>query len=197
KDENQTFQRHGSLLGFRKNILTSMASPRSAAAVILVRPSPGPAGRPLPEGEVFWVRRAAHMMFQGGFFAFPGGQLDPNEDAKVCAAREVAEEIGVRIDPDSLIDVGRWLTPAFSPRRFDTRFFLATCPAGEEPRIQNDEHDFGEWIRPKDAVAKWMEGQILAAPPVLHALRCLSEGLDGIEARMKAGPWANGQPIPE
>jgi ribonuclease/clavin/mitogillin len=166
-----------------------MSSPRSAAAVILVRPT--------PDLKVFWVRRAAHMMFQGGFFAFPGGQLDPNEEAKVCAAREVAEEIGARIDPNSLIDVGRWMTPAFSPRRFDTKFFLATCPAGEDPSIQNDEHDFGEWIRPGNAVAKWMEGQILAAPPVLHALRCLSEGLDGIEARMKAGPWANGEPIPE
>jgi glyoxylase-like metal-dependent hydrolase (beta-lactamase superfamily II) len=42
-----------------------------------------------------------------------------------------------------------------------------------------------------------MEGQILMAPPVLHALRCLSEGLDGIEGRMKANPWANGEPIPE
>src|SRR5438132_8969540 len=166
-----------------------MASPRSAAAVILVR------GR--DDSEVFWVRRAPHMMFQGGFFAFPGGQLDPDEDARVCAARELFEEIGVRVDPNTLMEVGRWVTPAFSPRRFDTRFFLAQCPAGEEPHVNDEEHDFGEWIRPGDAVAKWMEGQILAAPPVLHALRCLAEGLDGIAARMTAVPWANGEPIPE
>jgi glyoxylase-like metal-dependent hydrolase (beta-lactamase superfamily II) len=42
-----------------------------------------------------------------------------------------------------------------------------------------------------------MEGGILMAPPVLHALRCLSAGLDGIEGRMKANPWAHGEPIPE
>ena len=136
------------------------------------------------------------MMFQGGFYAFPGGQLDPDEDATVCAGRELFEEIGVRIDPATLVEVGRWVTPAFSSRRFDTRFFLAKCPPGEEPRLNSEEHDLGEWIRPGDAVAKWMEGQILSAPPVLHALRCLSEGLEGVEARMMGVPWANGEPIP-
>jgi ribonuclease/clavin/mitogillin len=166
-----------------------MASPRSAAAVVLVREN--------PELEVFWVRRAPQMTFQGGFYAFPGGQLDPNEDVKVCAARELLEEVGTRLDPASLIDVGRWVTPAFAPRRFDTCFFLARCPAGEDARVASGEHDIGEWIRPRDAVAKWMEGQILAAPPVLHALRCLSHGLDGIEVMMKSVPWAHGEPIPE
>src|SRR5207245_3788558 len=33
--------------------------------------------------------------------------------------------------------------------------------------------------------------------PVLHALRCLSQGLDEIETRMKAVPWAQGEPIAE
>jgi glyoxylase-like metal-dependent hydrolase (beta-lactamase superfamily II)/ADP-ribose pyrophosphatase YjhB (NUDIX family) len=137
------------------------------------------------------------MMFQGGFHAFPGGQLDPDEDAKICAARELFEETGARVDPGTFIDVGRWLTPAFAPRRFDTCFFLAKCPPGEQPHVATAEHDFGEWIRPADAVSRWMEGQILMAPPVFHALRCLSDGLDGIEERMKANPWANGEPIPE
>src|SRR5436853_5082562 len=115
-----------------------MASPRSAAAVVLVREA--------PELEVFWVRRAPQMMFQGGFYAFPGGQLDLEEDARVCAARELFEEIGIRIDPTTLVEVGRWLTPAFSPRRFDTRFFLTMCPPVEEPLLVTDEHDFGECI---------------------------------------------------
>src|SRR5262245_52464228 len=166
-----------------------MASPRSAAAVVLVRE--------ISDLEVFWVRRAPQMVFQGGFHAFPGGQLDPNEDARVCAARELFEEVGVRLAPEMLVDVGRWVTPAFAPRRFDTCFFLAKCPLTEQARVMTDEHDFGEWIRPADAVAKWMEGRILAAPPVLHALRCLSQGLENIEARMKAVPRARGENIPE
>ena len=166
-----------------------MPSPKSAAAIILIREK--------PRLETFWMRRAPHMAFQGGYYAFPGGQLDPNEDARVCAARELQEETGVRVDPATLIDVGRWVTPAFVPRRFDTCFFLARCPEEENPRITSAEHDLGEWIRPADGVAKWLEGAILTAPPVLHALRCLAEGLAQIEERMKASPWANGEPTPE
>jgi glyoxylase-like metal-dependent hydrolase (beta-lactamase superfamily II)/ADP-ribose pyrophosphatase YjhB (NUDIX family) len=137
------------------------------------------------------------MTFQAGFHAFPGGKLDPNEDAKVCAVRELFEETGARVDPDSLIDVGRWVTPAFAPRRFDTCFFLAKCPPGEQPHVASDEHDSGEWIKPDVALDEWMHGQVLVASPVLHALRCLSEGLDQIETRMKASPWAHGEDISE
>ncbi len=160
-----------------------------AAAVLLVRET--------PELEVFWVRRAPRLAFQGSFHAFPGGQLDAHEDVKVCAARELFEETGVRVDPTSLIDVGRWVTPAFAPRRFDTCFFLARCPAGETACVASAEHDFGEWIRPADAVVRWMEGRILMAPPVLHGLKCLAGGLEGIEARMKRTPWAQGVPPEE
>ena len=166
-----------------------MANPRSAAAIVLVREQ--------PELEVFWVRRAPQLVFQGGFHAFVGGQLDPNEDAKVCAARELLEETGVRVDPATLIDVGRWVTPAFVPRRFDTCFFLAKCPQGQNACVTNAENDLGEWIKPHDALAQWMKGKVLMAPPVLHLLRCLSEGLENVEARTKAVPWAQGEPVPE
>jgi 8-oxo-dGTP pyrophosphatase MutT (NUDIX family) len=166
-----------------------MATPKSAAAVILIREE--------PELEVFWVRRAPQMIFQGGYFAFPGGQLDPNEDAKVCAARELEEETGVRIIPNTLMDVGRWVTPAFVPRRFDTCFFLGQCPNDQTARVITGEHDLGEWIKPAHAISKWMEGDILMAPPILHALKCLSEGVHDIQRRMRASPWAHGEPTPE
>src|SRR5262249_19148518 len=129
-----------------------------------------------PELEVFWVRRSLQLAFQGGFYAFPGGQLDPDEDAPFCAARELLEEAGVHVDTASLVDIRRWITPAFVPRRFDTRFFMAACPTGEEARVMTDEHDFGEWIKPAEALAKWNAGGILAANPVTHTLKCLAEG---------------------
>jgi endoribonuclease LACTB2 len=121
------------------------------------------------------MRRSPQQAFQGGFYAFPGGQLDPNEDDRVCAARELLEETGVRIDPASLIDVGRWVTPPFAPRRFDTRFFMTNCPGDEKARVTTAEHDLGEWIMPADALAKFREGRILAAPPVVHTMQCLAE----------------------
>ncbi|MFY3743885.1 MBL fold metallo-hydrolase [Anaeromyxobacter sp. Red801] len=75
--------------------------PVLATAVVLHRD--GPRGR-----EVFLVRRGRDLRFAGGWHAFPGGRLDP-EDARVpvegatgedarlvaCAARELFEETGV------------------------------------------------------------------------------------------------------
>ncbi len=136
-------------------------------------------------------------MFMGGFHAFPGGQLDPDEDARVCAARELEEEVGLRVDPGALIDVGRWVTPVFAPRRFDTCFFLAPSPEGQEARIMTGEHDAAEWVRPNDALERWIEGEILMAPPITHALRALADGLDNIVERMKSVPWAHGNPTPD
>lgn len=79
---------------------------RDAAVVILVRD--GQAGR-----EVFWVRRGESLSFSGGFYAFPGGTVDPadrevplagasdGEDAalRLCAIRETLEEAGVLLVP--------------------------------------------------------------------------------------------------
>src|SRR3989441_3012731 len=56
-------------------------------------------------------------------------------------------------------------------------FFMAKCPHCEEARVMTAENDFGEWIRPQDALAKWMRGQILMATPILHTLRSLASGL--------------------
>ena len=78
-----------------------MAPPRDAAIALVWRP--GPRGR-----ELLWLRRGAKLSFGAGFYAFPGGKLDPQdaavpvegasgEDAalRVCAVRECFEETGL------------------------------------------------------------------------------------------------------
>ena len=124
-----------------------MASPRSAAAVILIRHSG-------PEIEVFWVRRAQHMAFQGGYHAFPGGQLDPNEDARICAAREVFEETGLSVRIVTFLDVQ---TDIHRDRHSNVKYhyvlvdFLAT-PTGGRLRRNPEASDMG-WFSPKEAKA--------------------------------------------
>ncbi len=76
-------------------------APIVATAIVLFRD--GPDGR-----EVLLVRRGAELRFAGGFHAFPGGRLDPEDRAVEvpgatgeqaalvsCAARELFEETGV------------------------------------------------------------------------------------------------------
>ena len=172
----------------------------------------------------------------GGFHAFPGGQLDKQDNLiqvagceaenalmRVCAVREFFEEAGVLLahgteklsleriseqrramdkgsksfkqvlDEDNLEiacedlePAGRWVTPHFAPRRFDTWFFLAWMPEGQEALIETGELETGEWIRPADALEQWKIGQITLAPPTLHIIRTLAAYANQLEELQNA-----------
>lgn len=92
---------------------------------------------------------------------------------------QLLEHYGLRLDADDFIFVGRWVTPPFAPRRFDTWFFLAHCPPKQEPRVTADsELESGEWINAREAYAKWQSSELIVVPPVLHGMRTLAAGLD-------------------
>src|SRR5438034_2797162 len=59
------------------------AEPRPAASVIIVRDAPPGAPEPI---EVYMVRRQRSMKFLGGFYAFPGGKVDPGDAASTLLA---------------------------------------------------------------------------------------------------------------
>jgi glyoxylase-like metal-dependent hydrolase (beta-lactamase superfamily II)/8-oxo-dGTP pyrophosphatase MutT (NUDIX family) len=92
---------------------------------------------------------------------------------------ELLNHYGLRLDAKDFTFAGRWVTPPFAPRRFDTWFFLVNCPAKQEPHVAGDaELSSGEWISAREAYARWERNEVLAAPPVLHALQSLAVGLD-------------------
>lgn len=98
---------------------------------------------------------------------------------------------GLTLDSTNFTPGGRWVTPPFVPRRFDTWFFICSLPLGQEPEIIPGELAAGEWIRPQDALAAWQRGEVLLAPPTLHIIRTLAEGLDDLTMRLTAIPEAN------
>lgn len=202
---------------------STSTAPKDAAAVILIRQDTDP-----NNPEVFWVKRSDKLAFLGGFYAFPGGQIDrddatvdvanaPNPESAAMisgAARELFEELGVLVarggetltkgQRSSLLDdlesgrmswpalldhynlhldakdftfVGRWVTPPFNARRFDTWFFLVKCPPKQEPHVIAGELASGEWLPARDAYSRWMRDEVVAVPPTLHALRMLGAGL--------------------
>ena len=109
---------------------------------------------------------------------------------------QLLNHYGLRLDANDFTFVGRWLTPPFSARRFDTWFFLVNCPSKQEPQVIPGELESGEWISPSDAYEKWRRAEILAVPPIIHALKTLGGGLttDLVE-RFLATPHAHGEPV--
>ncbi|HYJ45364.1 MAG TPA: MBL fold metallo-hydrolase [Pyrinomonadaceae bacterium] len=104
---------------------------------------------------------------------------------------------GLHLDAQDFTYVGRWVTPPFSPRRFDTLFFLVNCPARQEPHVTGDaELESGEWIEARAAVARWRRSEVLLAPPVLHALETLSGGItDNLIERFLSVAQAHREPV--
>jgi glyoxylase-like metal-dependent hydrolase (beta-lactamase superfamily II)/8-oxo-dGTP pyrophosphatase MutT (NUDIX family) len=110
---------------------------------------------------------------------------------------QLLKHYGLHLDAEDWMFVGRWVTPPFSPRRFDTWFFLVNCPQKQEPHVTGDaELDEGEWIRVREAVARWQRSEVLSVPPVLHALRTLGGGLtEDLVERFLAVPQAHREPV--
>ncbi|MFL6209555.1 MAG: MBL fold metallo-hydrolase [Pyrinomonadaceae bacterium] len=99
---------------------------------------------------------------------------------------------GLHLDARDFTFAGRWVTPPFSPRRFDTWFFLVHCPRKQEPRIRTVEFAHGEWTDAGAAYARWLRSELLVAPPVLHAVKTLAAGLtDDLVARLLNVPQAH------
>lgn len=148
-------------------------SPRRAATVILLRDG-------VDALEVLLVRRTPEAKFMGGVWVFPGGAVDAEdgsgEDAvRAAAMRELREEAAIALtDPGELIAFSRWITPAEVKIRFDTHFFLAALPTGQEPRIDGEECvDLG-WFTPRAALdAHVAESIVLVFPTIAHLERLL------------------------
>ncbi len=100
--------------------------------------------------------------------------LDDLESGRMSFARLLAH-YDLRLDARDFTFAGRWVTPPFSPRRFDTLFFIVKCPRKQQPHVRTAEFDEGGWVSAGEALARWQSSEILVAPPVLHAIRSAAE----------------------
>lgn len=109
---------------------------------------------------------------------------------------QLLDHYGLRLDAADFTFAGRWLTPPFSARRFDTWFFLVNCPHKQQPQVIPGELESGEWIWAREAFARWQRSEILAVPPTLHALQTLAAGVTpNLIERFVATPNAHGEPV--
>jgi 8-oxo-dGTP pyrophosphatase MutT (NUDIX family) len=90
-------------------------------------------------------------------------------------------EEGLVLATDALACLARWITPALESKLFDTRFFAARAPSGQEGRHDAHETTDSAWLTAADALAAYDAGQIQLAPPTYRTLLELAE-LRGTEA---------------
>jgi 8-oxo-dGTP pyrophosphatase MutT (NUDIX family) len=77
---------------------------------------------------------------------------------------------GLAVRADLLVPWTRWITPEAEPRRFDTWFFAAALPAGQEATGHLAEADETAWLRPADAISAARAGTISLLPPTAATL---------------------------
>ncbi len=97
------------------------------------------------------------------------GRLDL---AALCALEEL------RLDCDKVFYFSHWLTPEAAPRRFDTRFFVAAMPSGQDTLAHETETQHSCWIRPSEAMRLREAGQWPMIAPTVTTLEMIAPYAD-------------------
>lgn len=87
--------------------------------------------------------------------------LENHETSFAAFLRE--HELSLRAD--LLGAWSHWITPAFEPRRFDTRFFVAVLPEGQRIDSVGSEADSSAWLRPTEILRMEAQGSAVMLPP--------------------------------
>jgi len=97
-----------------------------------------------------------------------------------------------------------WITPELMSHRFDTRFFLAFVPSGQECTPDARETTHGIWVSPAQGLTANLGGQIPLSPPTLVTLQELTQYRDtnDLEKEARSRSWGEARlprliPLPE
>jgi 8-oxo-dGTP pyrophosphatase MutT (NUDIX family) len=87
-----------------------------------------------------------------------------------------------------------WITPKARSHRYDTRFFTAAMPEGQECVPDRRETTQGIWVSPEEGLMRNMGGEIPLSPPALMTLHQLLpyKSWEELKKEAESRPW--GQP---
>ncbi len=152
------------------------------------------------KGRSYWIAAVRECLEEAGVFVatVDGEPVDDRHPV-------LADEDGLRADLErgaaSLLDVCRdhrlrlpleqmtyfaqWITPAESPRRYDTRFFAVPMPRGQSASADGWEAIDASWWAPTDALESWQADAIQLIEPTVESIRLLV-GHDSVDHAMAA-----------
>ena len=90
-----------------------------------------------------------------------------------------------------LVCWSHWITPKIRSKRYDTRFFVAFMPEGQECRPDNRETTHGIWVSPEKALRENLKGEIPLSPPALTTLHEFLQipGIGGLRNELETRSW--------
>ncbi|GAA1200487.1 NUDIX hydrolase [Prauserella alba] len=87
---------------------------------------------------------------------------------------EFLADAGLTLRGDLLRPWANWVTPEGEKRRYDTRFFAAALPAGQDADGETTEASESGWRTPADAMADGEAGRSMLMPPTWAMLSDLA-----------------------
>ena len=88
------------------------------------------------------------------------------------------------LNVSKLMYFGNFVTPERSPIRFNTHFFLAYLPEGQEPDPDAYEIEEGLWITPDEALSACKSGSMPMVLPTITTLKAIQNYLNGNPLKM-------------
>lgn len=142
----------------------------------------------LPEGGLPYWAAAIRESFEeaGVLLAYDesGELVNPGEAARAGRYEEYRRKLNTgeqmladMLEPedlnlavDRLTYFSHWITPVSAPRRYDTRFFVAIAPEGQEAAPDNVEAIHHVWVQPGEAVERYRSGEFKMRTPTIRTL---------------------------
>jgi len=85
----------------------------------------------------------------------------------------LSAEFGLPLVTTALAPWSHWVTPIDAAKRFDTRFFVALAPPGQEPAVDERETITLVWANPADALARHARDELALEFATLRTLKSL------------------------
>lgn len=151
-------------------------------------------------GRAYWIAALRECLEEAGVFLATSAGATIDDDHPVLAdedelradlergdrsLREVCVAHGLRLPLQRMVYVAQWVTPAESPRRYDTRFFAVPMPAGQSASADQWEAVDASWWAPADALESWQADAIQLIEPTVESLRLLV-GHDSVDDAIAA-----------
>jgi 8-oxo-dGTP pyrophosphatase MutT (NUDIX family) len=93
---------------------------------------------------------------------------------KSLSFAQFLREHDLSLRADLLRPLAHWITPIGESRRYDTRFFLAALPEGQQADGETTEAAETAWATPRAALEAWDDGKHFLLPPTWTQLKEIS-----------------------